>query len=110
MNYILVGTTIFGFIHLTIFLKTVTLIDLLFLVKKMRDIKNDLLNFIDGAELIIHNAPFDVGFLEHEYKKSKSKVEISSICKIFDTLVYARKLHPGQKNSLEKYSTCHLEL
>ena len=45
-----------------------------------QDIKNDLLNFIDGAELIIHNAPFDVGFLEHEYKKSKSKVEISSIC------------------------------
>lgn len=66
-----------------------------------QDIKNDLLNFIDGAELIIHNAPFDVGFLEHEYKKSKSKVEISSICKIFDTLVYARKLHPGQKNSLD---------
>jgi|TARA_B100001063_G_C16703310_1_gene523802 DNA polymerase-3 subunit epsilon len=65
------------------------------------EIKDELLNFINGAELIIHNAPFDIGFLEHEYKKSKHKVEISKMCKIFDSLTYARKLHPGQKNSLD---------
>ena len=65
------------------------------------DVKNDLIEFIDGSELVIHNAPFDVGFLEYEFKKAKHNVEISSICKIFDTLVFARKLHPGQKNNLD---------
>ena len=65
------------------------------------DVKKDLIEFIDGSELVIHNAPFDIGFLEHEFKRAKQKVEISSICKIFDTLVFARKLHPGQKNSLD---------
>ena len=66
-----------------------------------KDIKDDLLNFINDSELIIHNAPFDVGFLEHEYRKSKHKIELEKICSIFDTLIYARKLHPGQKNSLD---------
>ena len=66
-----------------------------------KDVKDDLLKFIDGAELIIHNAPFDIGFLEHEYKKAKHPVTLSDLCKIFDTLLYARRLHPGQKNSLD---------
>ena len=66
-----------------------------------KDVKDDLLEFIGNAELIIHNAPFDIGFLEQEYKKSKHKIEISKICSVFDTLVYARKLHPGQKNNLD---------
>ena len=65
------------------------------------DVKDDLLEFIGNAELIIHNAPFDIGFLQYEYKKSKHKIEINKICNIFDTLVYARKLHPGQKNNLD---------
>ena len=65
------------------------------------DVKKDLIEFIDGSELVIHNAPFDIGFLEYEFKRAKQKVDISSICKIFDTLVFARKLHPGQKNSLD---------
>ena len=65
------------------------------------DIKNDLLNFISDSELIIHNAPFDIGFLEYEFKKANHKLDIIDICKIFDTLVFARKLHPGQKNSLD---------
>ena len=66
-----------------------------------KDVKDNLLDFIDNSELIIHNAPFDIGFLEHEYKKSKHKIELNDICSVFDTLVYARKLHPGQKNSLD---------
>ena len=65
------------------------------------DIKDDLLDFINDSELIIHNAPFDIGFLEYEFKKANHKIEIADICKIFDTLVFARKLHPGQKNSLD---------
>ena len=66
-----------------------------------KDVKDDLLAFIDGSELILHNAPFDVGFLEHEYKKAKQPVILSDLCKIFDTLLYARRLHPGQKNNLD---------
>ena len=66
-----------------------------------KDIKDKLLEFINGAELIIHNAPFDIGFLEYEFKNLKHEVQIDNICKIFDTLVFARKLHPGQKNSLD---------
>ena len=66
-----------------------------------KDVKDDLLKFIDGSELIIHNAPFDIGFLEHEYKKAKHPVILSDLCKIFDTLLYARRLHPGQKNNLD---------
>ncbi len=65
------------------------------------DIKDDLLEFIKNSELIIHNAPFDIGFLEYEYKKAKQNINISSICEIFDTLTYARQLHPGQKNTLD---------
>ena len=66
-----------------------------------KDIKDDLLDFLDGSELIIHNAPFDIGFLEYEYKKLKQDVKFNDICRIFDTLIFARKLHPGQKNSLD---------
>jgi len=65
------------------------------------DVKDDLLEFIKNSELIIHNAPFDIGFLEYEYKKAKLNIDISSICEVFDTLIYARQLHPGQKNSLD---------
>jgi DNA polymerase-3 subunit epsilon len=66
-----------------------------------KDVKDELLEFIDSSELIIHNAPFDIGFLEHEYNKSKHKIDLNKICSVFDTLVYARKLHPGQKNNLD---------
>ena len=65
------------------------------------DVKDDFLNFIKGAELIIHNAPFDVGFIEHEFNFINQKLKLSDECKIFDTLLYARRLHPGQKNSLD---------
>ncbi len=65
------------------------------------NIKDDLLAFISGSELIIHNASFDVGFIENEFSKSKHKINLNNICKIFDTLVYAKKLHPGQKNNLD---------
>ncbi|HAB56041.1 MAG TPA: DNA polymerase III subunit epsilon, partial [Cellvibrionales bacterium] len=60
------------------------------------------LDFIDGAELIIHNAPFDIGFIDHELKLAGSKVKkTSSICGVIDSLVLARKKHPGQKNNLD---------
>ena len=62
----------------------------------------EFLSFIDGAELIIHNAPFDVKFLEHEFLLAGiTPVPITSRASVVDTLVMARKMHPGQKNSLD---------
>ena len=66
------------------------------------DIVDDFLNFIRGAELVIHNAPFDVGFIDHELNQLKQQENpIADICTILDTLVLARKMHPGQKNNLD---------
>ena len=64
-------------------------------------ISSDFLKFLDGAELVIHNAPFDVGFINHELKKLSGKYNaLGSTCKIIDTLALARQKHPGQKNNL----------
>ncbi len=61
-----------------------------------------LLAFIGGAELIIHNAPFDVGFLNHEFARAKlGDGVVEAHCTVLDTLVLARQLHAGQKNSLD---------
>lgn len=62
---------------------------------------DEFLEFIDGAELIIHNAPFDVGFLNAELHRMNHKKIISDYCTIFDTLVVAREKHPGQRNNLD---------
>ena len=65
-------------------------------------IVDDFLDFVRGAELIIHNAPFDVGFINHELKLVNAGVEnIESCCAITDTLTMARQMHPGQRNSLD---------
>lgn len=65
------------------------------------EIFNELLAFIDGAELIIHNAPFDVGFLNYEFKQANRPNLIQDHCSILDTLQLARRKHPGQRNSLD---------
>jgi DNA polymerase III subunit epsilon len=70
------------------------------------DIAQSLLDFIEGAELIIHNAPFDVGFLDSELKRMAKAnggkaVRIENVCTVVDTLKLARGLHPGQKNDLD---------
>jgi len=75
-----------------------------FLADKPRfaDIADDFLGFVDGAELIIHNAPFDVGFINHELRLLEtSLVPIGERCSVIDTLLMARKKHPGQRNSLD---------
>lgn len=65
-------------------------------------IAHEFLAFIGNAELIIHNAPFDVGFLDSELQAiDQSLGTIGDRCKVLDSLVYARKKHPGQKNSLD---------
>ncbi len=69
---------------------------------RFADIVEDFLAYVRGAELIIHNAPFDVGFLDHEIGRWREGAEpIGEVCRITDTLVMARRLHPGQRNSLD---------
>jgi DNA polymerase-3 subunit epsilon len=68
---------------------------------KFADIAAELIAFISGAELIIHNAPFDVGFLDAELMRLRESRTIASICRVLDTLALARGLHPGQRNSLD---------
>lgn len=75
-----------------------------FLADKPRfaDIARDFLSYVEGAELIIHNAPFDVGFLNLELSLLGAEYRtIADYCEILDTLSMARKKHPGQRNSLD---------
>jgi DNA polymerase III subunit epsilon len=65
------------------------------------DVVSEFLQFVGGAELIIHNAPFDVGFLNSELKHVKWQKKLEEYCDILDTLVMARDKHPGQRNSLD---------
>lgn len=65
------------------------------------DIVQDFLDYIQGAELIIHNAPFDVGFLNAELARLDNGKDIASYSAVIDTLVMAREMHPGQRNSLD---------
>jgi len=70
---------------------------------RFHEIADAFKRFIVGAELIIHNAPFDVGFIEHEFKllKDEGWSTLRDQCSILDTLKIARKKHPGQRNSLD---------
>ncbi len=75
-----------------------------FLADKPRfaDIADDFLDYVRDAELIIHNAPFDVGFLDHELKLSAPPVRtMQDVCLVTDSLDMAKKLHPGQRNTLD---------
>ncbi len=65
-------------------------------------VAKEFLEFVDGADLVIHNAPFDVGFINHEIAKLSGKYQvIETSCRIIDTLALARQKHPGQKNNLD---------
>jgi len=75
-----------------------------FLADKPRfaDVVDDFLDFVRGAELVIHNAPFDVGFIDHELALLGSEYgRIEDHCGVLDTLALARQMHPGQKNNLD---------
>lgn len=64
-------------------------------------IYQEFLAFIDSAELIIHNAAFDVGFLNAELKRCNHAKRLEQQCSVVDTLLLARKKHPGQRNNLD---------
>lgn len=75
-----------------------------FLADKPRfgDVADALFEYLEGAELIIHNAAFDIGFLNHEFDGlSRGYKAIESCCEVTDTLLMAKKKHPGQRNSLD---------
>ena len=78
---------------------------------KFREVAAQFLDYVDGAELIIHNAAFDVAFLNHELARLEMP-PIGKVCAtVTDTLQLARELHPGKKNSLdalcERYQIDH---
>lgn len=73
---------------------------------RFHDIIEDLLKYLSGAELIIHNAPFDVGFLDYEFQRyaearQQTPTTIAEHCSVVDSLVMARDMYPGQRNSLD---------
>ncbi|MCG5511756.1 DNA polymerase III subunit epsilon [Ectothiorhodospira shaposhnikovii] len=75
-----------------------------FLADKPRfaDVVEDFIEFVRGSELIIHNAPFDVGFINHELSRLDGDWgRLEDYCTITDSLAMARKMHPGQRNSLD---------
>jgi DNA polymerase III subunit epsilon len=61
----------------------------------------EFLEFIQGAELIIHNASFDVAFLDAELQRMQSIQRIPVLCRVLDSLALARRMHPGQRNNLD---------
>jgi DNA polymerase-3 subunit epsilon len=74
-----------------------------FLADKPRfeDIAEELAEYLRDAEVIIHNAPFDVGFIDAEFQRMENGLTMESLCEVIDTLVMAREMHPGQRNSLD---------
>lgn len=69
---------------------------------RFKDIVAELIAYLKGAELIIHNAPFDIGFLNHELAQLAQPYQaITHYCTVADTLVMARQMYPGQRNSLD---------
>ena len=69
---------------------------------RFAEIAEELLAFLEGAELVIHNAAFDVAFLDAELARLPGvSRQVASVCQVLDTLSLARELHPGQRNSLD---------
>jgi DNA polymerase-3 subunit epsilon len=69
---------------------------------RFADIAEELIEFISGAELIIHNAAFDVAFVDAELKRLAGPLrKVAQLCNVLDTLPLARRMHPGQRNSLD---------
>ena len=69
---------------------------------RFAEIAEELLAFIGGAELVIHNAAFDVAFLDAELARLPgASRQVAALCQVLDTLALARELHPGQRNSLD---------
>lgn len=80
---------------------------------RFREISEEFVAFLDGAEIIAHNAEFDVGFIDYEFSLlDRSPGRLSDLCQITDSLELAKKMHPGARNSLDalcrRYEVDHL--
>ncbi|HIF9085998.1 TPA: DNA polymerase III subunit epsilon [Photobacterium damselae] len=66
------------------------------------EIHQEFMDFIQGAELVAHNAPFDIGFMDYEFRKLGLKdLKTDEMCKVTDTLDMAKRLFPGKRNNLD---------
>ncbi len=70
---------------------------------RFKEVADEFYEFINGAQLIIHNAAFDVGFINNEFALlgQSERAEVSDYCSVLDTLMMARERHPGQRNNLD---------
>lgn len=68
---------------------------------EFKEVAQDFLDYINGAELLIHNAPFDVGFMDYEFRKLNLNVKTDDICLVTDTLQMARQMYPGKRSNLD---------
>jgi DNA polymerase-3 subunit epsilon len=68
---------------------------------KFAEIADELRDYVGGAEVIIHNAPFDLGFLNAEFVRLKLPSFNQHIASVIDTLIQAKEMHPGKRNSLD---------
>ncbi|HUN71993.1 MAG TPA: DNA polymerase III subunit epsilon [Steroidobacteraceae bacterium] len=68
---------------------------------RFAQVVDELLEFIGGSELVIHNAEFDIAFLDSELRRAERAIAMSELCRVLDTLVLAREMHPGQRNNLD---------
>ena len=68
---------------------------------RFKEVAGELLDFIKGAELVIHNASFDIGFLNAEFAKLKLRPVLEYCAGVLDTLKLAKEIHPGKRNSLD---------
>ena len=68
---------------------------------EFKEVMQEFLSFIQDTELLIHNAPFDTAFINHEFSLAGYEKKIEDLCWIKDTLPIARKTHPGKRNSLD---------
>ncbi|MGB0205213.1 MAG: DNA polymerase III subunit epsilon [Neptuniibacter sp.] len=68
---------------------------------KFAEVMEEFVEFVRGAELIIHNAAFDIGFLDAELDRNNYHERMENFCLVIDSLLLARKKHPGQKNNLD---------
>ena len=68
---------------------------------EFKEVMQEFLSFIQDTELLIHNAPFDTAFINHEFSLAGYEKKIEDLCEIKDTLPIARKTHPGKRNSLD---------
>ncbi|MGH8328443.1 MAG: DNA polymerase III subunit epsilon [Steroidobacteraceae bacterium] len=68
---------------------------------RFMEVADDLLEFIGVSELVIHNAEFDIAFLDAELRRAGRSIVMSELCRVLDTLILAREMHPGQRNNLD---------